>query len=174
MERSNGRFTYANVASSIAVVLIVILGAVTISKSEAVGTAEVGTDQLKAGSVTTDKLAKDLVVPAADKLAHYANISEDGTVLDESQGITQNNVTHKSNTSTYCISGFEPAPVGGLATVDYSESEHANVDIQFDLGRGRYCPAGTQAYVSTFTVFTENNIPVHGGPDEAGFFLILY
>jgi len=118
------------------------------------------------GSVDTTKLAPGFTVPTADKLAHSANISAAGAVLAGSLGIAQANVTHTS-TGFYCFSGLGTAPVGGVATVDYSEAGK-DVAIQLDMGRppGELCPAGTQAFVDPREKA--------GEPVDAGFFVLLY
>jgi hypothetical protein len=122
--------------------------------------------KLAPGSVNTTKLAAGFVAPTAEKLSRFANISVGGTVLAGSQGIAQANVTHTS-TGFYCFSGLTPAPVGGVATIDYSESAK-DVTIQFDTGATELCPAGTQAFVNP-RVSTGAAAPV-----DAGFFLVLY
>ena len=79
------------------------------------------------------------------------------------------NVTHPS-TGFYCFSGLTAAPVGGVATIDYSEAGE-NILIQFDTGPGPVCPAGTQAFVNARKTIksSEKTESV-----DAGFFLILY
>jgi hypothetical protein len=179
------RLTYANVMSSIAVFLI--LGGAT-----AFAAKKIGTNQLKgrsvtaakikknavtaskikkgekiaAGSVDATELAAGFVAPTAEKLSHSANISAGGTVLAGSLGIAQANVTHTS-TGFYCFSGLTPSPVGGVATIDYSEAGE-DVTIQLDTGQppGVLCPAGTQAFVDPREKV--------GKPVDAGFFVILY
>jgi hypothetical protein len=90
-------------------------------------------------------------------------------VLAGSLGISQANVTHPS-TGFYCFSGLAPAPVGGVATVDYSEAGE-NILIQLDTGAGPVCPAGTQAFVNARKTIksSEKTESV-----DAGFFLIVY
>ncbi len=116
------------------------------------------------GSVDGTKLAAGFVAPTAEKLAHSADISIGGTVLAGSVGIAQANVTHTS-TGFYCFSGLSPAPVGGQATVDYSEAG-GDVTIQLDTGPGPVCPAGTQAFVDPRDGT--------GAATNAGFFVVLY
>jgi len=118
------------------------------------------------GAVDATELAAGLVAPTAEKLAHSANVSAGGVVLAGSLGVAQANVT-RTATGFYCFSGLTPAPVGGVATVDYSEAG-ANITIQFDTGQppGTLCPAGTQAFV--------NPRDVAGTPVNAGFFVVLY
>jgi hypothetical protein len=122
--------------------------------------------KIAAGAVDVTKLAPGFVAPTAEKLAHSANISAGGTVLAGSLGIAQANVT-RTTTGFYCFSGLTPAPVGGLATVDYSEAG-ANITIQFDTGQppGTLCPTGTQAFVDPRDAA--------GLPVNAGFFVVLY
>jgi hypothetical protein len=122
--------------------------------------------KIATGSVDVTKLAAGFVAPTAEKLARSANISAGGTVLAGSLGIAQANVT-RTTAGFYCFSGLTPAPVGGLATVDYSEAG-TNVTIQFDTGQppGTLCPAGTQAFVDPRDGT--------GTPVNAGFFVVLY
>lgn len=128
--------------------------------------AAVTNAKLADGSVTTQKLVPGFVAPIAEKLARSVNVSATGTVLAGSLGIAQANVTHPS-IGFYCFSGLNPAPVGGVATIDYSESGK-NISIQFDTGQGPVCPVGTQAFVNP----RETNGAF--GAVDAGFFLILY
>ncbi len=115
------------------------------------------------GAVTSAKAAADFTAPFANQPARFANISSGGVVLAGTRGIAQANVT-KGGTGFYCLSGLTPAPVGGVATIDYSEAG-TNVTIQFDIGQGPVCPAGTQAFVN----------PRSGGlAEDAGFFLTVY
>jgi hypothetical protein len=143
-------------------------------KAEAVSTAKIAkaavtNARLADGSVSLEKLAPGFIAPAAEKLSHAANISLGGVVLAGSLGISQANVTHPS-TGFYCFAGFTPAPVGGVATVDYSEAGE-NILIQFDTGPGPVCPAGTQAFINTRKTIksSEKTESV-----DAGFFLIVY
>jgi hypothetical protein len=129
-------------------------------KQEAVSTAK-----LRNGAVTTAKAASSFVAPTASKLAVYAHIDPNGSVLAGSQGIAQANVTRPS-TGFYCFTGLNPAPVGGLATIGYSGSGSA-VTIQFDTGPGPVCPAGTQAFVNPRNSTT-------GTPENAAFYVDLY
>jgi hypothetical protein len=122
--------------------------------------------KLANGAVTLEKLVPGFVAPTAEKLSRSANVAASGTVLAGTSGIAQVNVTHPS-LGFYCFSGLNPAPTGGVATVDYSEAGK-NVTIQFDTGQGPVCPVGTQAFVD----------PRESGgkfePVDAGFFLVLY
>jgi hypothetical protein len=127
--------------------------------------------RLAAGSVDATKLAAGFVAPSAEKLTHSANISFAGTVLAGSLGIAQANVTHTS-TGFYCFVGLSPAPVGGVATIDYSEAGE-DVAIQVDTGQGPVCPAGTQAFVNT-RVGTAKAVKPTNPPVDAGFFVLLY
>lgn len=129
--------------------------------------------KIAAGSVDATKLAPGFVAPTAERLAHAANISFEGTVLAGSQGIAQANVTHTS-TGFYCFSGLSPAPVGGVATIDYSESGE-DIAIQFDTGPGpgTVCPVGTQAFVNTRVGTSKGSKPTNP-PVDAGFFVLLY
>jgi hypothetical protein len=119
--------------------------------------------KLQNGSVTATKLAPGFVAPVASKLARFANIDEDGVVLAGSAGIAQANVTRDS-TGFYCFRGLNPAPVGGIATIDYNEAGSEEV-IQFGIGEGGNCDPGTQAFVDPRKA---------GAPENAGFFVILY
>lgn len=135
-------------------------------KAGKIASAAVTSGKLANGSVTAEKLASGFVVPAAEKLARSANVAADGNVLVGSVGIAQANVTHPS-TGFYCLSGFSPAPTGGVATIDYSEAGE-RVTIQFDTGQGPVCPTGTQAFVDP------RESTGKGEPVDAGFFLVLY
>jgi hypothetical protein len=147
--------------------------AVTASKikANAVTTAEIAKGavtygRLADGAVSLEKLAPGFIAPAAERLSHAANISVGGVVLTGSVGISQANVTHPS-TGFYCFSGIVPAPVGGVATVDYSEAGK-NVALQFDTGQGPVCPPGTQAFVNP----RESSAKLEA--IDAGFFIVLY
>lgn len=150
-------------------------GAVTTAKirNGAVKTAKIApgnvtNGKLAIGSVTAEKLAPGFVAPTAEKLARSANISATGTVLIGSLGIAQANVSH-TFTGFYCFSGLTPPPVGGVATIDYSESGE-NILIQFDTGQGPVCPVGTQAFVNTRKLITTSKSEA----TDAGFFVVLY
>ncbi len=119
--------------------------------------------KLQNGSVSATKLVPGFVAPVASKLARFANIDENGVVLAGTAGLSQANVT-ASGGGFYCFSGLNPAPVGGVATIDYENAGSEEI-IQFGLGAGPVCPAGTQAFVN----------PRKGGAaQKAGFFVILY
>lgn len=150
-------------------------GAVTTAKirNGAVKTAKIApgnvtNGKLAVGSVTAEKLAPGFVAPTAEKLSRSANVSATGTVLIGSTGIAQVNVVHPS-AGFYCLSGLTPPPVGGVATIDYSESGE-NILIQFDTGQGPVCPVGTQAFVDTRKLISTSK----SESTDAGFFLILY
>ena len=128
--------------------------------------------KIAAGSVDATKLAPGFVAPTAEKLSRSADISFEGAVLAGSLGIAQANVTHAA-TGFYCFSGLSPAPVGGQATIDYSESGE-DVEIQFDTGPGPVCPAGTQAFVNTRVGTSNKAVKVTNPPVDAGFFVLLY
>jgi hypothetical protein len=143
-------------------------------KASAISTAKlapaaVTNGRLANGSVSLEKLAPGFIVPAAEKLSHAANISASGVVLAGSLGISQANVTHPSP-GFYCFSGLVPAPVGGVATVDYSEAGE-NILIQFDTGQGPVCPVGTQAFVNARKTIKSSEKTESA---DAGFFLIVY
>jgi hypothetical protein len=140
-------------------------------KANAITTAKIAkgavtNGRLADGSVSLEKLAPGFIAPTAEKLSHAANVSTGGVVLAGSLGISQANVTHPS-TGFYCFSGLTPAPVGGVATIDYSEAGK-NITIQLDTGQGPVCPAGTQAFVDP----RESSGKLE--PVDAGFFLVLY
>ena len=141
-------------------------GAISTAK---IATAAVTNGRLADGAVSLEKLAPGFIAPAAEKLSHAANVSAGGVVLAGSLGISQANVTHPE-AGFYCFAGFAPAPVGGVATVDYSEAGE-NILIQFDTGPGPVCPAGTQAFVNARKTIknSEKTESV-----DAGFFLIVY
>jgi hypothetical protein len=140
-------------------------GSITTAK---IAKAAVTNGKLADGSVTALKLVPGFVAPTAEKLARYANVSATGTVLLGGLGIAQANVTHTS-AGFYCLSGLSPAPVGGMATLDYSESGE-NLLIQFDTGQGPVCPVGTQAFVNP----RKTTSSTKSESADAGFFLILY
>jgi hypothetical protein len=131
----------------------------------------VANGKIAAESIDATKLAAGFVAPVAEKLTHAANVSFEGVVLAGSVGVAQANVTHPS-TGFYCLSGLSPAPVGGVATIDYSEAGE-DVEIQFDTGPGPVCPAGTQAFVNT-RVGTAKAIKPTNPSVDAGFFVLLY
>ncbi|MDX6609260.1 MAG: hypothetical protein QOF85_1185 [Solirubrobacterales bacterium] len=135
-------------------------------KTAKIANGAVTNPKLADGAVTVQKLVPSFVAPTAEKLARSANVSSTGTVLAGGLGIAQANVTHTS-VGFYCFSGFTPAPVGGVATIDYSESGK-NVSIQFDTGQGPVCPVGTQAFVNPRETSGKFEAV------DAGFFLILY
>jgi hypothetical protein len=140
-------------------------------KKNAVTTARIAKGAVKSGkladgSVTVQKLVPGFVAPTAEKLSRSVNVSSGGTVLAGSLGIAQANVSHPA-VGFYCFAGLTPAPVGGVATVDYSEAGK-NVAIQFDTGQGPVCPAGTQAFVDPRETSGKNE------PVDSGFFLLLY
>ncbi len=155
-------------------------GAVTASKirkgavkANKIGGGAVTNDKLANGAVTLEKLVPGFVAPIAEKLSRAANVSAGGTVLAGSIGIAQANVSHPK-VGFYCFSGINPAPVGGVATVDYSEADE-NILIQFDIGQGpaNICPAGTQAFVDPREIGFKNN-KFAAEPVDAGFFVVLY
>jgi hypothetical protein len=145
-------------------------GAVKTSK---IAPGNVTSGKLATGSITAEKLAPGFVAPAAERLSRAANVSSAGTVLLGSTGIAQVNITHPT-VGFYCFSGFTPAPVGGLATIDYSESGQ-NIAIQFDTGQGpeKNCPVGTQAFVNTRALIVKSGV-VESIPTDAGFYVALY
>lgn len=146
-------------------------------KANKISKGAVTSVKLANGVVTQEKLVPGFVAPAAEKLTHAANISTTGTVLAGSVGVAQANVSHPS-LGFYCFSGLNPAPVGGVATVDYSESGETIV-AQFDTGPGpgTICPAGTQAFVNTRLVslpkLGESNV-LKAPATDAGFFVVFY
>lgn len=155
-------------------------GAVTASKirkgavkANKISQGAVTNAKLANGAVTLEKLVPGFVAPVAEKLSRAANVSAGGTVLAGSVGIAQANVSHPK-AGFYCFSGLNPAPVGGVATVDYSESAESVV-VQLDTGQGpaNICPAGTQAFVNPREVGFKNN-KFAAEPVDAGFFVVLY
>jgi hypothetical protein len=155
-------------------------GAVTASKirkgavkANKISKGAVTNVKLANGAVTLEKLVPGFVAPTAEKLSRGANISAGGTVLAGSVGIAQENVSHPS-LGFYCLSGLNPAPAGGVVTIDYSESGES-VLAQFDTGQGpaTICPTGTQAFVNTRQVSLKG--PKIESPSvDAGFFVVLY
>lgn len=140
-------------------------------KANAITTAKIAKGavtygRLADGAVSVEKLAPGFIAPTAEKLSHAANVSSTGVVLGGSLGIAQANVTHPS-TGFYCFSGLTPAPVGGVATIDYAQAGK-NVTIQLGTGQGSVCPAGTQAFVNPRESAGKFD------PLDAGFFVVLY
>lgn len=140
-------------------------GSITTSR---LAKAVVTNGKLADSSVTAQKLVPGFAAPTAEKLARSVNVSSTGTVLAGSLGIAQVNVAHPS-IGFYCFSGFNPTPVGGVATIDYSESGE-NFLVQFDTGQGPVCPVGTQAFVNT----RKTTSSTKSESADAGFFLVLY
>jgi hypothetical protein len=145
-------------------------------KAGAISTAKIAKEavtnaRLADGSVSLEKLAPGFIAPVAEKLSHAADISAGGVVLTGSVGISQANVTHPE-AGFYCFAGLASAPVGGVATIDYSEAGE-NVLIQFDTGQGPVCPAGTQAFVNTRRLVSFK-VKESTESIDAGFFLLLY
>lgn len=146
-------------------------------KADAVTTAKIAkgavrNGKIAPGAVDATKLAPGFVAPAAERLTHAANISEAGVVLAGSVGVAQANVTHAS-TGFYCFSGLSPNPVGGVATIDYSQSGE-DVEIQFATGAGKVCPAGTQAFVNTRVGTSKPAKEITNPSLDAGFFVLFY
>ena len=140
-------------------------------KASAISTAKIAPAavtgaKLADDSLSPEKLAPGFIAPVAERLSHAANISSDGVVLAGSLGISQANVVHPS-VGFYCFSGLAPAPVGGVATVDYAQAGK-NITIQLGTGRGPVCPEGTQAFVDP----RESSGKLEG--IDAGFFVVLY
>jgi hypothetical protein len=140
-------------------------------KAKAINTAKIAKGavtyaRLADGAVSVEKLAPGFTAPAAEKLSHAANISSSGVVLGGSLGIAQANVIHPS-IGFYCFSGLTPAPVGGVATIDYAQAGK-NITIQLGTGQGPVCPVGTQAFVNPRESSGKFD------PIDAGFFVVLY
>lgn len=138
-------------------------GAISTAK---IAPAAITNGKLADGSISLEKLAPGFIAPAAERLSHAANISSGGVVLAGSLGISQANVTHPSP-GFYCFSGLTPAPVGGVATVDYAQAGK-NITIQFGTGQGPVCPEGTQAFVDPRESAGKFEAI------DAGFFIVLY
>jgi hypothetical protein len=155
----NSSVTTAKIANNAVTTAKIANSAVSTDK---IADSAVTNGKLANGSVSASKLASGFVAPTAEKLARFANISSAGVVLSGSQGIAQANVTKSGN--FYCIGGLSPAPVGGVATIDYNQAG-SEEDIQLGIGAGGGCPAGNQVFVD----------PRNGGtPVSAGFFVVLY
>jgi hypothetical protein len=155
-------------------------GAITASKirkgvvrTNKISKGAVTNGKLANGAVTLEKLVPGFVAPVAEKFSRAANVSAGGTVLAGSVGIAQANISHPI-VGFYCFSGLSPAPVGGVATIDYSEAGES-VLVQVDTGQGppNICPAGTQAFVDPREVGFKNN-KFAAEPVDAGFFVVLY
>jgi hypothetical protein len=142
-------------------------------KAAKIAPGAVTNGKLATGSVTPEKLVPGFVAPTSEKLSRAANVSAAGTVLAGSLGVVQANISHPSE-GFYCISGLSPAPVGGVVTVDYSESGEI-VLAQFDTGPGpgTICPAGTQAFVNMRLAGIKAN-KLEAPATDAGFFIVLY
>jgi hypothetical protein len=162
-ELQGGAVTSAKIKRSAVNTSKLKAGAVTTAK---IAKGAVTYGRLADGAISVEKLAPGFIAPAAEKLSHAANVSSAGIVLAGSLGISQANVTHPSS-GFYCFSGLTPAPVGGVATIDYSEAGK-NITIQLDTGQGPVCPVGTQAFVNP----RESSSKLEA--IDAGFFLTLY
>lgn len=142
-------------------------------KASAISTAKIAPAavtgaKLADDSLSPEKLAPGFIAPAAERLSHAANVSAGGVILAGSVGISQANVVHPV-AGFYCFSGLTSPPVGGVATIDYSESGE-NILIQFDTGQGPNCPIGTQAFVNTRKLISTSKSEA----TDAGFFIVLY
>ncbi len=151
-------------------------GAVTASKirkgavqTNKISQGAVTNAKLANGAVTLEKLVPGFVAPSAEKLSRAANVSSGGTILAGSIGISQVNLTRPSP-GFYCLSGLNPGPAGGVATLDYFGFGEETILIEFAVGQGTVCPAGTQAFVNT----RKSKSPDKSEPVDAGFFLVLY
>jgi hypothetical protein len=83
----------------------------------------------------------------ANSLTMFAQVTATGGLTGNTRGF--GSVSHPF-TGIYCFTGLARTPTGGAATVDYNDS--GNQFAQFGLGVGiSGCPAGTQAFVGTFT-----------------------
>ncbi len=162
-ELRGGAVTTAKIKRSAVTRAKIKPGAISTAK---IARGAVTNGRLADGAVSLEKLAPGFIAPAAERLSHAANISADGVVLAGSIGIAQANVSHPS-TGFYCFAGLVPAPVGGVATVDYAQAGK-NVTIQLGTGQGPVCPAGTQAFVDP----RESSGKLEA--IDAGFFVVLY
>jgi hypothetical protein len=98
----------------------------------------------------------------ANSLTMFAQVTAAGGLTGNRLGFGS---VSRPVTGQYCFTGLARAPTGGAATVDYNDSA---VDFaQFGLGVGiSGCPAGTQAFVGTFTS--------GGAATNAGFFVEMW
>ncbi|MGH2983139.1 MAG: hypothetical protein ACRDK5_02605 [Solirubrobacterales bacterium] len=98
----------------------------------------------------------------ANSLVMRAQIAGAGASLTNAQGI--GGVTHPF-TGTYCLTGLAATPKGGVVTIDFNDSLFEVA--QLGLGdNGGNCPAGTGAFIFTFTP--------GAGSDNAGTFVTLW
>ena len=105
-----------------------------------------GTGDIADGSVTEEKIAAGFLQPAA-----FGIVNSDGSVVaDNSEGLTDANVTMVGGNTLYCFSGFDPAPKVLIGNVDWQSGGNRDVRtavIPPDVESG--CPAGTQASART-------------------------
>jgi len=105
-----------------------------------------GTDDIADGAVTEEKIEGGLLQPAA-----FGIVNSGGTVVaDNSEGITDANVSVINAGTLYCFSGFDPAPKVLIGNVDWQSGGNRDVRtavIPPDVESG--CPAGTQASART-------------------------
>jgi len=147
-------------AISIATVALIVAVTGTAVAGPSGSTAAITTKQVRqiakavAGAEITSRAPRLSVASArtADAPALYAQVTAAGVVTANSRGIAQASVSHPQP-GFYCFSGMPRAPKGGVVTVDAnvpaggSGPDLAQVGVS-SIGR---CPAGTQAFVATFT-----------------------
>jgi hypothetical protein len=130
-------------------------------RKQAVDGSRVANSSLTGADINEDALGTVPSAASAQPVA-FARVSEAGT-LDAANSKNVGSVTHVG-AALSCFSGIPFTLKGGVATVDFDESQFESA--QFGLGdlKGD-CPAGTQAFV-----FTQAD----GKADAAGFFVVFY
>jgi hypothetical protein len=126
-------------------------------------------DKKKVKNIATNvvnSLAPNLSVKSAttaNQLSMYARVSSAGAV---SNSLGFGSVS-RPLTGVYCITGLARQPVGGQAVVDFDQSGFQVAQFGLGRGNGQPCPAGTQAFVFTYTSSGTT-------ATNAGFFVELY
>lgn len=162
------RITYANVMSTVAVVIAtagtayaaVLIGSPQI-KNNSVKSVDIKNGTLQGTDVQNGSLATAKLNVAAQKglSRAYASIGANGVIdLTRSYGITQSMVT-TTFPGAYCINGFGFTPVNGAATINF-EGSNANAygpQLTFNSTNGGGCSPGTQVGVTTYVPASSSN-----------------
>jgi hypothetical protein len=119
---------------------------------------------LAVASAKTADSAKSADSAQPALFAHVGPLGDIDTA--NSKGITPANMNSPS-VGTYCFLGISGGVRGLQAVVDYNAAI-ADETTQVGLGAGPGCPAGTQAFVATFTGNGS------GTPTDVGTFVLLY